>query len=358
MPPRDLKRAGYLTLAPAMLAAAVLLAPRLATAHFMITAPSKPPQAATVQSWMSQDSVGGPQKNGPCAATPNTSLGDSMGTPVANALTVVDPGQKVTIPVTITIAHTGWFRIALAQGASSTQTLTTLPDPSASNSCAPTIMSNPVWSPTQPILADGLPSGSTSKTNQTGTKTFQVTIPSNASCSMTQPCSLQVIMVMTDHQPGDCYYHHCADVAVSSGGTDGGSSSGAGGSTPGGGSGGHASGGGGSPASGTGGSGTGGSATGGSGTGGLSATGGSGEGGSTGSGGGSGGSSVSGTGGGSSATGGQSGGTTSGTGGSSSTGSGSSGSSGGCTVAGHGGASWLFGAFGALALVLSRRRRR
>jgi MYXO-CTERM domain-containing protein len=356
MPSFDGKRPAALA-GTALAAALVLLAPARASAHFAITAPTTPPQPATVQSWMSEDSMGGPQKNGPCAATPNTKLGDSAGTPVANAVTVVQAGQTVTIPVTVTIAHPGWFRIALAQGASSTQTLTALPDPVAMSgtNCTPAIMSNPVWSPTQPILADGLPAGSTASTNQSGKKTFTVTIPSTASCSMAQPCSLQVVMVMTDHPVGDCYYHHCADVAVSSGTSAGGSSGAAGASAAGGAGGVHG---------GTGGSGTGGSATGGAvGTGGTGTGGIEGTGGGTGTGGtgtvstgGTGGSSSTGTGGTHNSTGGQPGGTTSGSGGSSSPGDSSSS---GCSIAvGSDRAGWLFGAAGLVALVLARRRRR
>ena len=304
----------------------VLLVPARATAHFKITDPTKPPQPATVQSWMSQDATGGPQKNGPCGAVPNIALGDSQGTPVANAVTVVQAGQKVTIPITITIAHPGWFRISLHQGASSGQSLTTLPDPKAQagTNCTPAIMANPVWSPTQPVLADGLPAGSTASTNQSGTKTFQVTIPSSASCSMAQPCTLQAIMVMTDHPVGDCYYHHCADLSVGSaatGGTtgSGGSNVGTGGSSVG--TGGSSVGTGGAISTGgvtgtggantaTGGSiGTGGAGTGGNhGTGGGAETGGSGASAS----GGAGGSNVSGGTGGASGTGGQPGGTTTG----------------------------------------------
>jgi hypothetical protein len=344
----------------------VLLAPARATAHFKLTDPTTPPQPATVQSWMSQDSVGGPQKNGPCGAVPNTALGDSPGTPVANAVTVVQAGQKVTIPITITIAHPGWFRIALYQGPSSGQTLTTLPDPKAQagTNCTPAIMANPVWSPTQPILADGLPAGSTASTNQTGTKTFQVTIPSSASCSMAQPCTLQAIMVMTDHPVGDCYYHHCADVAVASaatGGTTGtgGSKTGTGGATSTGGLTGTGG------VTGTGGSiGTGGAETGGNrGTGGGAETGGSGVSAT----GGAGGSSVSGGTGGVSSTGGQPGGTTTGAGGSTGAGDTPSSTSSGCSclIAGQsrsfsafGVAGWAFGIAGALALVIARRRRR
>ena len=333
-----------------LLGGIVLLAPTRASAHFKITDPTTPPQPATVQSWMSQDSVGGPQKNGPCGAVPNTALGDSPGTPVPNAITVVQPGQKVTVPITITIGHPGWFRISLFDGPSSGQTLTTLPDPKAQagTNCTPAIMTNPVWSPTQPILADGLPAGSTASTMQSGTKTFQVTIPSGASCSTAQPCTLQVVMVMTDHPANDCYYHHCADVTVGSGATGG--STGTGGSKVGTGG-----------ATGTGGvTGTGGSTgTGGNhGTGGGTETGGNGASAS----GGAGGSNVStGTGGASGAAG-QSGGTTTGTGGSATGGSGNStqpGSSGcSCIVTGPERTSWFVGAAGVLALVVARRRRR
>lgn len=226
-----------------------VVAPSPADAHFKITDPTTPPQPATVQSWMSQDVAGGPQKNGPCGAVPNTALGDSPGTPVPNAVTVVQPGQTITVPVTITIGHPGWFRISLFEGPSASQTLTTLPDPKAQagTNCTPTIMTNLVWSPTQPVLADGLPAGSTASTQQSGAKTFQVTIPSSASCSPAQPCALQVVMVMTDHPADDCYYHHCADVVVGSGTTDGGNPSGSGGS---GGSGGTTAGSGGSAAAG------------------------------------------------------------------------------------------------------------
>jgi MYXO-CTERM domain-containing protein len=136
----------------------------------------------------------------------------------------VMPGQTLSVSVTSTIAHPGWWRIALHEGASSTQTLTTLPDPvpMAGTNCTPAIMMNPVWSPTQPVLADGLPAGSGVNTVQSGSKTFQVTIPQNANCTTAKPCSLQVIMVMTDHPPNNCYYHHCADISSQAISTDGG----------------------------------------------------------------------------------------------------------------------------------------
>src|SRR5580698_1171663 len=177
-----------------------VLTPSSADAHFILNAPA---------CWMSQDAVGGPQKTGPCAAVPNTSLGDTAGTPT-HAVAVFQSGQTISVSVTATIAHPGWWRIALVEGASSTQTLTTLPDPQAQagTNCTPAIMKSPVWSTTQPILADGLPAGSTASTVQSGNETFSVTIPASASCTSAKPCALQVIMVMTDHPVGDCYYHH------------------------------------------------------------------------------------------------------------------------------------------------------
>jgi MYXO-CTERM domain-containing protein len=183
-----------------------LLTPSAAYAHFKLNTPA---------SWMSQDSVGGPQKNGPCAAVPNTSLGDSAGTPT-KTVTVLQSGQMTPVSITATVAHPGWFRIALVEGASSTQSLSTLADPQAQmgTNCTPAIVKNLVWSPTQPIIAEGLPAGSTASTQQSGTQTFQVTIPKAATCTAARPCTLQVIMVMTDHPSNDCYYHHCADIST------------------------------------------------------------------------------------------------------------------------------------------------
>jgi MYXO-CTERM domain-containing protein len=200
-----------------------VFAPSTADAHFKITDPTTPPTPNVVQSWMSQDGSGSPQKNGPCAATPNTILEPATTPTPTHAVTVVQSGQKVTVPVTVTIGHPGWFRIALVEGPSSSQTLATLADPKAAagTNCTPAIMANPVWSPTQPILADGLPAGSTATTQQTGVKTFQVTIPPSANCTPARPCTLQVIMVMTDHPATDCYYHHCADISLASAGGGG-----------------------------------------------------------------------------------------------------------------------------------------
>jgi len=361
-----------------VIATVAVLAPATARAHFTLD------QLDDVKpvSWMSQDSTGGPQKTGPCAAMANASLGDPMGTPT-HIVTGLMAGETVKITVTATIAHPGWYRVALMEGAAASQSLTTIPDPMAMSgtNCTPAIMTNPVWSKTQPVIADGLPAGSTAKTSQSGTKVLTATIPQNANCTATAPCTIQVIMVMTDHPANDCYYHHCADITTDGGGNgdggtpdarDGGMSMGGssamGGAAAGGakGAGGMVGTGGAMASGGT--SGTGGTtATGGTNataSGGSTATGGtssssggvSASGGKTGSGGSSssGGNSSSSSGGSSSSSGG-----TTGAGSGGSSGSGASGSGGGgCSaIPGGGGAPFLVGGASLLALLMARVRR-
>jgi len=355
-----------------VIATAAVLAPATARAHFTLD------QLDDVKpvSWMSQDSTGGPQKTGPCAAMANASLGDPQGTPT-HIVTGLMAGETVKITVTATIAHPGWYRIALMEGAAASQSLTTIPDPMAMSgtNCTPAIMTNPVWSKTQPVIADGLPAGSTAKTSQSGTKVLTATIPQNANCTTAAPCTLQVIMVMTDHPANDCYYHHCADITTEGGGNadggtpdarDGGMSMG-GGSAMGGAKGsGGAVGAGGAVASG-GMSGTGGAtATGGTNataTGGSTATGGtsSSSGGVTASGGKSGSAGTTSSGGNASSSGGSSsssGGTTvAGSGGSSGSGASGSGGGGCSAIPDGGGAPLLAGGASLLALLAARTRR-
>ena len=207
-----------------VLGVSVLLVPSLTQAHFQLIAP---------QSWWTQLSDGSPQKTAPCGNEPAT------GTSATKMVTTVQPGQTVSVQVTATVSHPGWYRISLKQGASATQTIAAFPDPptlgaaGSAQQCTPAFIDNPVWSPTQPVLADklGLPAGSTSTTTvQSGTKTFNVTIPPTATCTAASPCTLQVLMFMTDHPSGSCNYHHCADIAVQTGATGGGGHGGAAGS--------------------------------------------------------------------------------------------------------------------------------
>ena len=205
----------------------VLVAGR-AEAHFMLDAIEiSPTDVKMPVSWMSQDSMGSPQKTGPC--------GNEGGGTKTSIVTDVTGAQTISIVVESTIAHKGWWRVGLAEGPSSTQTLTTMPEQTFQTGamCVPSIMSNPVWSTSQPIIADGLPQGSSTSTLQTGMLSLKVTIPRTASCTASKPCALQVVMVMTDHTAPSCYYHHCADIITSgasgsaSGGAGGGSGSGA-----------------------------------------------------------------------------------------------------------------------------------
>src|SRR5262249_38075750 len=156
--------------------------PALAQAHFMLNAPT---------SWWTQASDGSPQKSAPCGNEAAT------GQSASHAVTNFQPGGTIPVSVTATVAHPGRYRISLKQAASATQPATGFPDPAtlgaagSAQQCTPAFMANPVWSTTQPVLADklGLPAGSTSTTTtQSGTKTFMVTIPSGVSCTTAAPC--------------------------------------------------------------------------------------------------------------------------------------------------------------------------
>jgi hypothetical protein len=313
-----------------------MLAPVAAHAHFILSAP---------MNWMTTTSDGTPQKMAPCGNE------TQAGTMKTNAVTNVQAGQKVMVTVNATIAHMGWWRIALHEGAASTQTTTTLPDPPGTT-CTPTIMTNPVWSATQPILYDGLglPAGNTTGVNQSGTQNYQVTIPAGASCTTAAPCTLQVIMVMTDHTYPSCYYHHCADITVGGAGTTG--AGGAGGSGGGPDAGAHdasATGAGGSSST----TGAGGSSST-TGAGGSSST--TGAGGSSSTTGAGGSSSTTGAGGSNSTTGAGGASSTTGAGGTTGTG-GKNDTGGGCAIGGRATLSWGALALG-LALLVRRRRRR
>jgi hypothetical protein len=345
------------------------LIPATAQAHFMLNSPT---------SWHTQTTDGSPQKTAPCGNEAAT------GTAASGVVTNFQPGQTVNVSVTSTIAHPGWWRISLRQGASSTQTAAAFPDPAplgaagSAQQCTPAFIDNPVWSTTQPVLLDrlGIPAGSNSTTtNQSGTKMFTVTIPSNANCT-SAPCTLQVLMFMTDHPAGMCNYHHCADITVGATGTGGmggagGASGGRGGAAGGmagrggmGGRGGTTGAGGGAGTTGAGGSGgtTGAGGTSATGTAGTTGTGGSdvsGTGGDTG----AGGTSVSGAGGDTGAGGatGAGGSSTTGTGGSSATGTGATGgggADGGCSCAVGQPIGALPALLMAIAVIAGRRRTR
>ena len=105
-------------LALSVVGMAASLLPARADAHFILNAlDTKMPVC-----WMSQDSMGGPQKLGPCAAMPGS--GDAAAGKPTGIVTGLTAGEKVSIAVNATIGHPGWWRVALVEGASSTQTPT------------------------------------------------------------------------------------------------------------------------------------------------------------------------------------------------------------------------------------------
>jgi uncharacterized protein (TIGR03382 family) len=207
-----------------LLALSSLLTAHSAFAHFFLDAP---PAA------YSQNILGDPQKQPPC--------GNVNGTPATNAVTTFEAGQTITIRLRETIMHPGHYRVAL--GVTGPQSLPPEPPVTAgSTACGSTTIQNP---PVFPVLADGMLLHTTTLSGQ---QSFQVTLPSNVTCTN---CTLQIFQFMSQHAlnvPGGCFYHHCATINVvardagvttmdagitgggsAGGGTAGGATSGAGG---------------------------------------------------------------------------------------------------------------------------------
>src|SRR5438552_1203812 len=95
--------ARYLSRLPRWLAGALALlavstfAPHPAGAHFFLKDPA---------AWRMQDSLGSPQKLGPC--------GDDGAAATTGAITAYQPGDKVVIQLDEMIFHPGHYRVALS----------------------------------------------------------------------------------------------------------------------------------------------------------------------------------------------------------------------------------------------------
>ena len=166
---------------------AAVFVPALAHAHFVLVTPD---------SWMSQDSLGLPEKVGPC--------GDEVGGMPTGKVTAFHPGQTISVTIAEVIAHPGHYRVALAVNDRSE--LPAEPDvmPKGNDPCGSAAIQYP---PTFPILADNVlphtqPFG--------GPQTFTVTLPMDVTCTK---CTLQVLEFMSLHS-APCYYHHCADISI------------------------------------------------------------------------------------------------------------------------------------------------
>jgi len=206
-----------------------LLVPGLARAHFTLNSP---------MNWAQQGSLGVPEKSAPCGqADPGTAA-------VATGIvTTYRPGQKITVSITEDVPHPGFYRAVLSQNGMNglpmdpmvTPASTAPNDACGTATSATTFTGLTPQTPSGALLVDGALKHNAAFT---GAQTFDVTLPSNVTCTN---CVLQIEEFMSNHglnNPGGCFYHHCANIAIQgtpvdggmSGGTDAGSDAKAGGS--------------------------------------------------------------------------------------------------------------------------------
>jgi uncharacterized protein (TIGR03382 family) len=161
-----------------------------AEAHFVL---QNPPSATK------QGILGDPQKAPPCGDD-----GDAVPT---GKVTTYAPGQTITIKLKEMVPHPGHYRVALALNDPSE--LPPEPIVTPGTTACGSVEIDP--SPEFPVLADGMLVHSSP---MVGSQTFEVTLPSDVTCDH---CTLQVLEFMSNHglnNPGGCYYHHCATIAI------------------------------------------------------------------------------------------------------------------------------------------------
>lgn len=163
--------------------------PATASAHFTLVSPP----AAT-----EQNALGDPQKAPPC--------GDD-GTAVATGVvSSYQGGETITVTIQETIFHPGHYRIALATDDG------VFPEEPPVTAGATACGSAPIDpAPVFPVLADGVFEHTMPFA---GEQSIEITLPDDVSCTN---CTLQVIQFMSNHglnNPGGCYYHHCAAIAL------------------------------------------------------------------------------------------------------------------------------------------------
>jgi hypothetical protein len=170
-----------------LIGAVSMFAPAFAHAHFILVTPD---------SWMSQNSLGLPEKLGPC--------GDEGGGTPTGKVTAFQPGQTISVTIDEVIYHPGHYRVALAVNDRSELPPEPPVTPAAFDPCASAAIQDP---PIFPVLADNMlphtqPFG--------GPQTFTVTLPADVTCAR---CTLQVLEFMSSHG-APCFYHHCADISI------------------------------------------------------------------------------------------------------------------------------------------------
>lgn len=178
-------------------AAAILLAPVAASAHFQLLAPA---------SALVENQLGDPQKMAPCGGVTG-----NPGMPT-NAVTPVRGGDMLHVKVAETVFHPGHYRIALA-----VNDRKELPaDPmvmtkTAANGAVMSVSAD-IAPARPPILADGLFPHTDRQPTPISWET-DVKLP-NINCDQ---CTLQVIQFMAEHglnKDGDFSYHHCATLKI------------------------------------------------------------------------------------------------------------------------------------------------
>ncbi|MDP9036966.1 MAG: hypothetical protein M3O50_19380 [Myxococcota bacterium] len=185
-----------------------------AQAHFYLVSPT---------SWVTQNAgSGAPQKTAPCGnETANAPDGVPSGV-ITGLSSNADGTTSVTIAIHEVVAHAGWYRVSLVAGPSSSQTTATLPNPTTPpTTCAAAIE----LTPTLPVVADNVFRHTAPFTQP---QSLQIKLPANVTCTRASPCTLQVLEVMNDggHAPPNCFYHHCADISISTASDGGGSGAG------------------------------------------------------------------------------------------------------------------------------------
>jgi len=167
-----------------------------AHAHFKLLKPA---------SWLKEDDLGGPQKGGPCGLG---GIDDASGKE-SGAITTYKAGETITVQWVDTVAHPGYFRIALAENRDDLKNPTVTQDGSCNfdESKVPKTASGNV-------LADGISFRTRNGFTDKAGKMFstQVTLPKEP-CDN---CTLQVMQVMENDLQvlSNCYYFHCANIRI------------------------------------------------------------------------------------------------------------------------------------------------
>ncbi len=173
------------------------IATHTAHAHFTLKAPA---------SWLNEGSDGAPQKGGPCGPGGYDNVNP---VPASGKITEFHVGETIDVQWTDTVAHPGYFRIALAPNRDDLKNPTIVQDGSCNfdETMVPTSASGNV-------LADGVSFRSRVGFSDAAGKMFtqKVTLP-NTPCDK---CTLQVVQVMENDLQAlsKCYYFHCADIKI------------------------------------------------------------------------------------------------------------------------------------------------